>query len=78
MGQGPHRNWSVVGCHAAKLSTSYQHGTRAQVRSAEGGYYTRGSGANNDDVDHVWLSRHERDLFRFNGHHPMSRGIEAP
>ena len=57
MGQGPHRNWSVVGCHTAKLSTSYQHGARAQVRSAEGGEYTRGSGANNDDVDHVWLSR---------------------
>src|ERR1700730_18579990 len=33
---------------------------------------------NRDPVDHVWLSRHERDLFRFNGHHPMSRGIEAP
>src|SRR3984893_14564260 len=37
MGQGPHRNWSVVGCHTAKLSTSYQHGTRAQVRSTPAG-----------------------------------------
>ncbi len=55
MGQGPHRNWSVVGCHTAKLGTSHQRGTRAQVRSAQGGQYTRGSGANNDDVDHVWL-----------------------
>ena len=57
VGQGPHRNWSVVGRHAAKLGTSDQHGARAQVRSAQGGEYTRRSGANNDDVDHLWLSR---------------------
>jgi hypothetical protein len=31
MGQGPHRNWAVVGCHAAELGTSYQHGTRTLV-----------------------------------------------
>ena len=37
VGQGPHRNWSVVGRHTAKLGTSDQHGTRAQVRCAEGG-----------------------------------------
>ena len=37
VGQGPHGNGSVVGRHAAKLGTSDQHGTRAQVRCAEGG-----------------------------------------
>ena len=52
MGQRPHRNRSVVGCHAAELVASDQRGARAQVRGAEGRDYTGRSGANNDDVDH--------------------------
>jgi hypothetical protein len=50
LGQGPHRNWSVVGCHAAKFTARYQRGARAQVRRAEGGEHTRRSSADNDHV----------------------------
>ena len=57
MGQGPHRDGSVVGCHAAKFAASYEDGAGAQVRGAEGGKHTRRSGANNDDVKHRWLPR---------------------
>src|SRR5262249_707929 len=55
MGQGPHRNGSVVGGHAAKFTARYQHSACAQVRSTEGSEHTRGSSANNDEVDHLRL-----------------------
>src|SRR5882672_11381882 len=41
VGQSPHRNWAVIGSHAAKCATSYQDGTRTQVGSTEGGEHTR-------------------------------------
>ena len=55
MRQGPHRNWPIVGCHAAELGAGHEHGARAQVRRTESGEYTRGAGANNEDVYHLWL-----------------------
>jgi hypothetical protein len=33
MGQRPHRNWSVVGGHAAKFGLGDQRGASAQFRS---------------------------------------------
>jgi hypothetical protein len=50
MGQGPHRNWSIVGRHAAKFSACYEHGARTEVRSTDGGVCTRRSSADNDHV----------------------------
>jgi hypothetical protein len=52
MRQGPYRNWPVVGCHAAELGTSYQHGTRTLVGCTKRCDYTRGASANNEDVYH--------------------------
>ena len=57
MGQGPHRNWTVISCHAAKFGASHQHGVRAQIRRAEGGEYTRRSSTKNEGVYHLWLSQ---------------------
>ena len=37
VGQGPHRNWSVVGRHTAELGAGQEHGPRAQVRRTESG-----------------------------------------
>jgi hypothetical protein len=53
MGQSPHRNRPVIGCHAAELGVGHQHCVCAQVSSADGGDYTCGSSANNDDVYHL-------------------------
>jgi hypothetical protein len=50
MGQGPHRNWSIVGRHAAKFSACYEHGARTEVRSTDGGVCTRRSSADNDHI----------------------------
>jgi len=55
LGQSPHRNWAVVGSHAAKCAASCQHGARTQVGSTQGGEHTRRSTADNDDVCHVRL-----------------------
>jgi hypothetical protein len=55
MGQSPHRNRSVIGCHAAELGAGHQHCVRAQVGSTDGGEYPCRSSANNDDVYHLWL-----------------------
>ena len=53
MGQSPHGNWPVIGCHATELGAGHKHCVRAQVGSADGGDYTCGSSANNDDVCHL-------------------------
>jgi len=55
MRQGPHRNWPIGGCHAAEFGAGHENGARAQVRRTESGEYTRGAGANNEDVYHLWL-----------------------
>jgi hypothetical protein len=52
MGKRPHRNRSVVGCHAAEFGAGYERGARTQLRSTEGGEHTRRASANNDDVWH--------------------------
>ena len=53
IGQCPHRNWSVIGRHAAKLVTGYERCLGTQVCGAERSDYTRRSGADNDDVKHL-------------------------
>ena len=53
MGQCPHRHWSVIRRHAAKLVAGNERDLRAQVCSAGSSKHPRRSSANNDDVHHV-------------------------
>jgi hypothetical protein len=57
VGQGPHRNWSVVGRHTAELGAGQERCPRAQVRRTESGKYPRRASANNEDVYHLWFFR---------------------
>ena len=56
MGQCPHRDGAVIGRHATKLVTGYEGCLGAQVCRAERSDYTRGPGADNDDVKYLRLS----------------------
>src|SRR5262249_51762148 len=57
MGQGPYRNWPVVGCHAAELGASYQHSARAEIRCTKRCEHARRASTNDEDVYHLWLSQ---------------------
>jgi hypothetical protein len=72
MGQGAHRNGSVVGCHAAKICASDERRARAEVRSPQRRKHSCGSGADDDDVRHPSLSS-DRKLIRFSSTTPDSR-----
>jgi hypothetical protein len=56
MGQCPHRDGSVIGCHATKLVTGYEGCFGTQVCRADRSNDTRRPGADNDDVKHLRLS----------------------
>jgi hypothetical protein len=57
MRQRSHRNWPIVGCHAAELGAGHEYGARTQVPRTESGDYTRGTSAYNENVYHLWLSQ---------------------
>src|SRR3954449_5900596 len=53
MSQGPHRNGSIVGSHAAKFSASDQGRACPQICGTEGGENTGWPGADHEDVRHL-------------------------
>jgi hypothetical protein len=59
VGQRPHRNRSIVRCHAAELVTRNEHSFRTQIRGTESGGHAGWSTTNYDNIDH----------FLFNGMH---------
>src|SRR5215831_14631298 len=73
MRQRPHRNWSVVGRHAAKFRARHQHGARAQIRAAESREHAGRSGANDDDVSHLVYSRRYSAILK-----PILSGMTVP
>ena len=56
MGQCPHRNWPVIGRHAAEVVAGYERCLGTQVCGAERSNYTRRPGADDNDVKPLRLS----------------------
>ena len=54
VGQGPHRNGSVVGRHPAEFPACHNRRSRAQVSGSESGQQARRSSANDDKVSHFF------------------------
>jgi hypothetical protein len=65
MSQSSHRNWSVIGRHAAKLVTGYEGRSGAKVCGTKRSDYACRSGANYDNVFHLYyLQRCSESFFK--------------
>jgi len=53
MSQGPHRHWTIIGRHAAKLSLSDQRSPGAEIARSHGGNYAGWATSDNKHVEHI-------------------------